>query len=63
MALDNVKENIPFTFERGKCKFNGRTNDDRKNLKLEIILYWIWRIILAICGLFGANGIYKIFFS
>lgn len=59
--MDNLKENIPFTFERGKCKFSGQTDDDRKALKLEIILYWVCRIILAICGLFGAGGIYKAF--
>lgn len=47
---DDLKENKTFIYERGKCKFTGMTKDDRKVLKLEIILYWTWRIVLGICG-------------
>lgn len=63
MVMDNMKENIPFTYERGKCKFNGQTDDDRKVLKLEIILHWVWRIILALGGLLSAGGVYRYFFQ
>ncbi|NJM80116.1 MAG: hypothetical protein HC854_11815 [Flavobacterium sp.] len=56
--MSRLKENIPFTYERGKCKISGRTEDDRKALKIEIILYWTWRIILAIGILFGT--VYKV---
>lgn len=46
--IHNKQENIPFTYERGKCKFNGRTDNDRKVLRLEIILHWVWKIIIAV---------------
>lgn len=58
--MESNKENIPFTYVRGKCKINGRTDNDRKNLKLEIILHWTWKIILACTALLSI--IYRIFY-
>ena len=58
--MEKNQENIPFTYERGKCKLVGRTNNDRNALKLEIILHWSWKIILAISFLVGM--IYKSIF-
>jgi hypothetical protein len=46
--MENTNDNIPFSYERGKCKLNGSTEKDRSALKLEIILHWTWKIILAI---------------
>ena len=56
--MTKLKGSLPFSYERGKCKINGRTDDDRKALKMEIRLYWTWRIILAISILLAT--IYKI---
>lgn len=49
----NLKEdkNTPFNFQRGRCKFYGSNNDDRKTLRLEIILHWTWKIIAVISTL------------
>ncbi len=58
--MESIKGNIPFTYERGKCKISGRTEDDRKALKLEIILHWTWKIILALSVLIGI--IYRSFY-
>lgn len=57
--MKRLEENIPFSYERGKCKIQGTTKEDRKALQMEIILHWTWKIILAISLLTG--GIYKLF--
>ncbi len=59
--MDNMKENLPFTYERGKCKFSGQTDSDREILRLEVNWYWIWRIIWTIGGLLSAGGVYSIY--
>jgi hypothetical protein len=45
------KENNPFSYQRGKLKFTGGDDKDRKSLRIEIILYWSWRILLALAFL------------
>ncbi len=53
-------KNIPFTYQRGKVKFAGRTASDRRSVRIDTILHWTWKIILAIGLLIGiilrANG-------
>jgi len=58
--MGKANDNIPFSYERGKCKLNGSTEKDRSALKLEIILHWTWKIILAVSLL--VTIIYKSFF-
>jgi len=45
--LDRNK-NIPFTYQRGKVKYSGRTDSDRRSARIDTILYWVYRIIIAI---------------
>ena len=46
--MQREKDDIPFTYQRGKLKFTGRTDSDRKSVRIDTILYWIFKIILAI---------------
>ena len=46
-------KNIPFTYQRGKVKFTGRTASDRRSVRIDTILYWVCKIILAISLLIG----------
>lgn len=50
--------NIPFKFERGKCKFQGSTDKDRETLRLEIKFYYIWRILIVISSFLGLKALY-----
>ena len=46
--MNSKKENIPFSYQRGNVKLTGRTNDDRKAVRLDTIMYWVTRIIVAL---------------
>lgn len=55
--MRNKKQNSPFSYERGKCKLHGQTSVDRKIALIDITLFWLWRILLAVIFLIGAlNG-------
>lgn len=59
--MDNKKDNIPFTYRRGKTEMIGRTKDDRKAMKIDTIMYWLYRmvgliIIILVIFLNGTNG-------
>ena len=58
--MEKFEGKVPFSYERGKCKLQGTTKEDRKALLLEIILHWTWKIILACSLLIG--GIYNFFY-
>ena len=50
-------KNLPFTYQRGKLKFIGRTDIDRKSARLDTIFYWVYRLVIAITLLISV--IYK----
>lgn len=50
MKKENDK---PFFYQRGRCQFQGSSEKDRNMIRLEIILHWIWKIVLAIIAFFG----------
>lgn len=45
--MSGGKENIPFSYQRGKLKITGRTDSDRRSALIDIVCYWIYRLILA----------------
>lgn len=57
--MPDKNENIPFTYHRGKVKFIGRTASDRRSVRIDTILHWVWKIIIALGFLLGV--IYKIY--
>lgn len=57
--MTNKKENIPFSYQRGKVKLIGRTETDRKAVRLDTIMYWVTRIIVALTAL--ATVLVKVF--
>jgi len=48
MVMRKSNENIPFYYRRGKLIINGCTGDDRHAAKIDIIMFWVWRIIATI---------------
>ncbi len=46
--MNSDNENSYFSYQRGKVKFTGRNDKDRKSLRLDIILYWSWKILIAL---------------
>jgi hypothetical protein len=57
--MTNKKKNFPFFYQRGNVKLSGNTDDDRKAMRMDTILYWISRIILLLTILIAT--ILKIF--
>jgi hypothetical protein len=53
------KENIPFSYQRGKLKIIGRTDSDRRSARIDTICYWVYRLIIA-SGLL-LSIIYRVF--
>ena len=44
------KESL-FIYQRGRLKIIGSTSKDRNCMILDNILFWSWRIIIAVCTL------------
>ena len=54
------KKDAPFWYRRGNLNFFGRTEKDRTTMRIDNILYWTYRIIIAIAILLGAiNSFHK----
>ncbi len=54
--MQKGKRDSPFWYERGNFKLIGSTEKDRNSVRLDNILFWACRLIIAISILLGAIG-------
>ncbi len=52
--MPREKKDTPFWYERGNFRLIGSTEKDRDSVRLDNILYWTCRIIIALAILLGA---------
>ena len=60
--MQRKRKDIPFWYERSKFRFLGTTEKDRNLMKLDNILYWVYRIIIATSILISVNNTNAKFF-
>jgi hypothetical protein len=48
------KSDPTFWYERGNLKFRGQTAEDRRSMRIDNVLYWTYRILMALAVLIFA---------